>query len=599
MPVLSSHTPLYGATFRALLLTALLGGGIGLLAQPSAPVYPRSVVGRFEVEGLDFRAAGAWRPRSDAVRLARRALLRTGRWGALNRGNPAAVPVRVSGDYFIPVVPIAFTNVAPPFPATEYAQVLFSPTPAPLPYSVRTYYAEVSRGLVTIDGEVLDWVIADSTDTYYEDGCNGVGVLNSCPHGGLRFGRLLIEALQKADVGAVDWGRFDNDGPDGLPNSGDDDGAVDFVTFLQAEVDGACGTTNLWAHRYDIAGWNGGSGYVTRSPVRDAAGQPVPGRFVQIRDYTLQSALGGPGACSAGAIMPIGTVAHETGHAFGLPDLYDTDLRSASVTQGIGEWGIMGSGGYTQPYSPAGYDAWSLAELGWVTVDTLPTTGVVDLAPVATSDTVWYAAIPQTDEYYLLENRQPFGSDTAQLNPACQFGTRSCAKGPGLLIWHIDAGQTAAHGFRQDNRVNAGPIHGVALVQADGLDQLGQSGGKNRGDAGDPWPGSSGNSTFGPETSPAALDNSGATVGFELDSIQLLALGGAVRFHMVPSPPGQALPTLESARDVLFGRGTLGPVQVAKLDSLGNRNGRYDTGDFLALWEMQLTAVRGVGRGRP
>ena len=42
--------------------------------------------------------------------------------------------------------------------------------------------------------------------------------------------------------------------------------------------------------------------------------------------------------------MPIGTMAHETGHAFGLPDLYDTDLRSASVTQGIGEWGIMGSG---------------------------------------------------------------------------------------------------------------------------------------------------------------------------------------------------------------------------------------------------------------
>jgi M6 family metalloprotease-like protein len=457
---------------------------------------------------------------------------------------------------------------------------------------VRTYYAEVSRGNVTINGQVLEWVTADSTDIYYEDGCNGVGVLNSCPHGGLRFGELLIEALNKADNGTVDWGRFDNDGPDGLPNSGDDDGAVDFVTFLQPEVDGACGTTNLWAHRYDIAGWNAGSGYVTQSPVRDAAGQPIPGRFVQIRDYTLQSAVGGAGACSGGAIMPIGTVAHETGHAFGLPDLYDTDLRSASATQGIGEWGIMGSGNYTQPYSPAGYDAWSLTELGWVAIDTLPATGSIELAPVAAGDTVLYAGVPGTDEYFLLENRQPIGSDTAHLNPACRFGTRSCAKGPGLLIWHIDTGQIAAHGFRQGNRVNVGPIQGVALVQADGLNQLRLPGSRNRGDAGDPWPGSSGAVTFGPETSPPALDNSGASAGFILDSIQQVAAGGAVRFQIRPSPPGQVLLTLDSARDALLGRGMLGSAQIAKLDSIGNRNGRYDTGDFLALWEMQLFAVR-------
>jgi M6 family metalloprotease-like protein len=581
-----------GVLSGALLPSLVAGAVVGVLAQSATPVYPRSVVGRFEVEGLDFRAAGAWRARTAAIRLARRALLGSGRWAALNRGGLTSAPIRVAGNYFIPVVPIAFQNVGPPFPATDYEQVLFSVVPAPLPYSVRTYYAEASRGNVTIDGQVLDWVNADSTDTYYEDSCNGVGVLNPCPHGGRRFGELLIEALNKADNGTVDWGRFDNDGADGLPNSGDDDGAVDFVTFLQPEVDGACGTTNLWAHRYDIAGWNGGSGYVTHSPVRDAAGQPIPGRFVQIRDYTLQSAVGGAGACSGGGIMPIGTVAHETGHAFGLPDLYDTDLRSASVTQGIGEWGIMGSGNYAQPYSPAGFDAWSLTELGWVAVDTLPAAGTIDLAPVAAGDTVLYAGVPGTDEYFLLENRQAIGSDTAQLNPACRFGTRSCAKGPGLLIWHIDAGQIAAHGFRQDNRVNVGPIHGVALVQADGLNQLRLPGSKNRGDAGDPWPGSSGTVTFGPETSPAALDNSGATAGFILDSIQQVAVGGAVRFQIRPSPPGQVPLTLDEARDGLLGRGTLGAAQLARLDSLGNRNGRYDTGDFLAFWEMQLIARR-------
>ncbi len=579
-----------------LILALALGGAVALVAAPGETPYPRSEVGRFEVNGLDFRPLGAWRRGTDAIRARRRSLLEAGRLRLLNRASSPLERTRVSGTFYVPVVPIAFQNVAPPFAPQDYQQVLFASAPGPLPYSVRTYYTEVSRGNVAIDGEVLDWVIADSTDTYYEDGCNGVGVLNACPHGGLRFGELLIEALRRSDNGTVDWGRFDNDGPDGLPNSGDDDGVVDFVTFLQPEVDGACGTTNLWAHRYDLAGWNGGSGYVTTSPVRDGAGQPIAGRFVQVRDYTLQSAVGGAGACTPGAIMPIGTVAHETGHAFGLPDLYDTDLRNAGVTQGIGEWGIMGSGNYTQPYSPAGYDAWSLTELGWVAVDTVTTAATITLSPVLGSDSVRYLAVPNTTEYFLFENRQAIGSDTAQLNPECHTGSRSCAKGPGLLIWHIDAGQIARHGFHQDNRVNTGPIHGVALVQADGLDQLRQPGGKNRGDAGDPWPGSTGNSLFGAETNPASLDNTGATAGFVLDSIEQLTAGGAVRFRLSLTAPGQVLVSLTAAGNQLVGRRSLGSAQLGKLDSLGNHNGRYDTGDFLAFYEQQPVAARGRPR---
>jgi M6 family metalloprotease-like protein len=146
--------------------------------------------------------------------------------------------------------------------------------------------------------------------------------------------------------------------------------------------------------------------------------------------------------------MPIGTVAHETGHAFGLPDLYDTDLNSAEVTQGIGEWGLMGSGNYASPGSPSRMEAWSLFELGWIKIDTLRSGRDVRLPPVASSDTVLYLPLPGTDEVYLLENRQPQESDTAQMNPA--FGARY--KSPGLLVWHIDQGQVEAHGFTTDNR---------------------------------------------------------------------------------------------------------------------------------------------------
>lgn len=562
----------------------------------SEPDYPRSAVGRFEVDGLDFRPAGAWRRETSRVRAQRRALLMAGRVAQLNAPGAGAA-ARVGGQYLVPVIPIAFSNVAPPFPAAAYQQVLFATDPAPLPYSVRSYYAEMSRGQVTIDGVIFGWVRADSADSYYEDGCNGIGVLNACPGGTLPFGDLLLQALQRSDTGTVDWGRFDNDGADGLPNSGDDDGAVDFVTFLQPEVDGACGTTNLWAHRFDVGFWLGG-GYITGSPVRDASGIPVPGSFIRIRDYTLQSGVGGPGACTAGQLMPIGTVAHETGHAFGLPDLYDTNLRSPSVTQGLGEWSIMGSGNYTQPYSPAGLDAWSLAELGWVVVDTAPAVGPVVLSPVATSDTVLSLAVPGTDEYFLLENRQAIGSDSAQLNPGCRFNGRSCAKGPGLLIWHIDAGQIAGHGFYRDNRVNSGTIHGVALMQADGLNQLRQSGGRNRGDAGDPWPGSSGNTRFDDRTLPAARDNQGRAAGFTLDSIRQLAPGGAMGFALGRTTPGGITVTLTEASDALVRRRPLAAAQAAYLDSLGNANGGYDAGDFLAWYRMQLISAAGAEGSR-
>lgn len=561
----------------------------GVMAPRLAPEtgYPRSEVGRFEVQGLDFRPDGAWRVRSRAVRTARRALLVGGQVARLNASTGR--PARVAGAWLVPVIPIAFANVAAPFPSGSYRQVLFATDPSPNPYSVRTYFTEASRGLVTIDGDVFGWVRADSTDTWYEDGCHGIGVLAPCPRGAQPFGDLLLTALARSDTGTVDWGRFDNDGLDGLPNSGDDDGIVDFVTFLQPEVDGACGTANLWAHRFDVGFFRAG-GYITRSPVRDGRGQPVPGSFIRVRDYTLQSAVGGRGACTAGQLMPIGTVAHETGHAFGLPDLYDTNLRSAAVTQGIGEWGIMGSGNYSQPYSPAGFDAWSLAELGWVTVDTLPATGSVRLPPVLGADSVLAFAVPGTDEYFLLENRQAVGSDTAHLNPACVFGARSCAKGPGLLIWHIDAGQLAAHGFGQDNQVNVGPLHGVALVQADGLNQLRQAGGRNRGDGGDPWPGSSGQTRFDPLTNPAAIDNQGRSAGFTLDSIRPLAAGGDIGFTATRIPPGVVTVTLTQASDALLRRRALRPAQAAYLDSLGNANGSYDTGDFVAWYRMQLTA---------
>jgi immune inhibitor A len=84
-------------------------------------------------------------------------------------------------------------------------------------------------------------------------------------------------------------------------------------------------------------------------------------------------------------------------------------------------------------------------------------------------------------EYFLLENRQRTGYD-------------SDLPGDGLLIWHIDEAQP---GNTDENHYKVG------LMQADGNRDLELD--HNRGDAGDPYPGSSGNASFTKSTTPNSL----------------------------------------------------------------------------------------------
>jgi Divergent InlB B-repeat domain len=102
-----------------------------------------------------------------------------------------------------------------------------------------------------------------------------------------------------------------------------------------------------------------------------------------------------------------------------------------------------------------------------------------------------------------------------------------------LLVWHIDQGQVDQHGFDRDNRVNVGPVHGVALVQADGRDDLGLAGSGNRGDTGDAFPGSTGNRFLCRTTHPAATDNQGGFARFCLDSITEVSSGGNLSFKYI------------------------------------------------------------------
>jgi len=503
--------------------------------------------GRREIPGFDFRKDGVWRRQARAVRALRARLLSRRNFGALNApmataGAPLASGTAVTGVLRVPALLFKFkdTPAAELRTTTQYNQVLFAASPtgasAGRPYTYRTFYEQVSNGLFSVQGQTYGYAALDSNEVTY------TGVAGTCtgnPYGNQNCNGLfsdeavarmqggLREALRKLD-NQVDWTQYDSDG----------DGFVDLVAFIHAPLDGACGgatNNHLWSHRYFITG----TPYVTHS-------QNAQGVSIKVADYVLQSGVGGLEGCDGSQIMPVGTMAHETGHGFGLPDLYDT----SNQTEGIGEYSLMGSGNYTSPFSPSRMDAWTLNELGWVTIVPISTDNTYAFGPAPTSDTAFYLPVGGANprgEYLLLENRQPVQSDSAMLRDHCQAWYASpsppASCGGGLLIWHVDSAQIAS-GFSA-NQVDSGPIHGLAIVQADGYQNLDADPSvkcfpsaptptcSDRGDAGDLYPGPTGNVAFTPTTVPAAVRNSdGMPAGLVLDQITQLVPNGTMQFHV-------------------------------------------------------------------
>jgi M6 family metalloprotease-like protein len=531
---------------------------------------------------LDFHPDGGWRLQMRRVADTRARLLSQGRFDLLNAalaaGGPSPSATAVTGVKQVPAVMFRFADAgsATAFDTTQYANLLFgATTPADRPYSMRTYYDEVSTGLVSIQGRVIGWLQLSGPEEQYTGpagGCplnpfgtnNCNGIFSTTAANGMRAG--LAEALAGADAWGIDWGQFDNDGPDGQPNSGDDDGIVDMLIFVQSEGDGAClsaSNNHIWSHKWVLA-----STFVTSTPSAN-------GGYVGIRDYTIQSGLGGPTGCSASQIMAIGTATHETGHALGLPDLYDTSLLS----EGIGNWGLMSSGNWATQPSPAAPEAWSRQQLGWVMVREITGAGPFALGPVAVGDTVFLVrpAVANTrGEYFLIESRRGIDTDSALIRVTCGRSGRSFPSScnGGLLIWHVDSTKVAQ--TWATNSVNAGVPKGVSLIQADGLNHLEASSGGNRGDAGDPYPGVALNTALTDRSTPALLLHSdGRFAGVIVDSIALVGdtasfrIGFGLPLRVTASGPGAVGSTPPFSGDTLFSAGdTVTLTAVPNADAL-------------------------------
>ncbi len=207
--------------------------------------------------------------------------------------------------------------------------------------------------------------------------------------------------------------------------------------------------------------------------------------------YLYSSDTGGstfiPHASGSSIVVPedagLTLLAHELGHTFGLPDLYDTDFywnaRSWQPprleTQAMGPYSVMAHG--------TRMDAWCKIAAGWLT----PVDVTTDLVPAEIPEiegTLENPVVLRMDvsghspfEYFLVENRNRSGAE--------YFGDPSPL---GMYIYHCDMrfGQDVEKHFR------------VVLEQADGLYQLETTpvGQTLPGMGGDPWPGITDNRNF-------------------------------------------------------------------------------------------------------
>lgn len=433
-------------------------------------------------------------------------------------------------------------------PNSAYDELLFSTGTHPTG-SMNDYYREVSYGAFGVDGGVVGWTVSAKL---YDDP-------SYVPHDATHTRVMLQDAITQLDP-LVNFALYDNDGPDGVPHSGDDDGLVDALFFVHAgpgqEQTGD--PHDIWSHAWALPS----GGQLTNDGVR-------------VYRYSVE-----PEETITGSLVAIGVYCHEYGHVLGLPDLYDTDYSSS----GVGEWCLMSGGswnyapGQEPGASPAHPLAWCKAQLGWV--DPAAITATTAGLTVPPAETGAYAfrffrgGVATGDEYFLAENRRPLGFDSGLVRRQVRFGL---PQPEGLLLLHVDESQTSNAGdkHRLVDVIEATPwwdsVSGAWVEHLDGpyVSALAlKLNERNRGDNGDLWPGFAaasadssdwvaprGRDRFADDTAPSAQDYFCDPTDVALENV---ALSGA-----------------DVTVDVIIGAAKRAPAKAAVVD----RTWTFETGD--------------------
>jgi M6 family metalloprotease-like protein len=342
--------------------------------------------------------------------------------------------------------------------------------------SLRNYYRRSSYNQLEIQGATLGW---------YRPAYTRAGVVQNS--GGRED--LIKEALTSFDLAGHDFSQYDND----------NNGVIDYFLVIWTGPPGAW--ASFWWGYY--TGWN--SSFV------------LDGKQFSSSTYSWQwESYPYPGTFS-----PYVTI-HETGHALGLPDLYDYD-DTVGPRGGVGGLDMMDA-------NRGDHNGFSKMLLDWLTPQVLGSgSQTYALRPTGSyPDAVIFRpgyniASPFT-EFFMAQNRTRENNDSGL--PA-----------DGLLIWHIDATLGAWNDFLYDNSYTAHKL--VRLMEADGLEEIEQKLGAGAGDYYVPG------KAFGTGTVPNTRAYSGSLMNVDLGSISISASDiscriavAAAQTIMVTSPAG-------------------------------------------------------------
>jgi len=378
-------------------------------------------------------------------------------------------------------------------PPAFFDNMLFGDAPT----SMRGYFLENSYGRFSLEGHVADWVrstcrhgefvnrdgVRGTIDDYGLDISPSAIQPSICDYP-LNIWGMVALAVSLADDD-IDFSQYDNDGPDGVPDSGDDDGFVDALLIVHSGP--GAETLGLLPNSIDFI-WSMQSDLDYYGPTRNTVADGV-----RIGPFALVPEMGQIGVC-----------AHEFCHLLGLPDLYDTDTGLPVV----GTFCLMDEGVWNGPqFDPGSVPGHLCAPmkyfLGWLDPDEVclgcggpESVDGATVHPLGTSNSAirllgnpngvdWSADGTGTGEYFMLENRQSSRGYYEAYVPAS-----------GLVIWKVDES-------RPDNNDLQLPL--AMIVQADGEVVDRDAPGMNIPDGpADVWPGSLNKRDFTPTTDPSS-----------------------------------------------------------------------------------------------